>query len=207
MLENSSRGIWSLTAKGHGITEVDKNKVKRFVKKISPKPIKKNDSEPEPEDNTDSWQGQLLQIIKGISPASFEKLCQRILRESGFINVEVTGKSGDGGIDGKGVVKIGGLLSFHTIFQAKRYNGSVAVGAVRDFRGAMVGRADKGLIITTGTFTRDARLESQRDGAPPIDLIDGDDLVEKLKDLSIGITVKEKIVEEIVINEDWFNNL
>ncbi|MBT3750418.1 MAG: restriction endonuclease [Bacteroidetes bacterium] len=207
LLENSSRGIWSLTAKGHGITEVDKNKVKRFVKKISPKPIKKNDSEPEPEDNTDSWQGQLLQIIKGISPASFEKLCQRILRESGFINVEVTGKSGDGGIDGKGVVKIGGLLSFHTIFQAKRYNGSVAVGAVRDFRGAMVGRADKGLIITTGTFTRDARLESQRDGAPPIDLIDGDDLVEKLKDLSIGITVKEKIVEEIVINEDWFNNL
>ena len=207
LLENSLRGIWALTSKGHGVTEVDKDDVKRFVKKIYIKPKKEKETDPDIEKNGDFWQEQLLELIKRIPPSSFEKLCQRILRESGFINVEVTGKSGDGGIDGKGVVKIGGLLSFHTIFQAKRFDGSVPVGVVRDFRGAMVGRADKGLIITTGTFTRDARIEAQRDGAPPIDLIDGDDLVEKLKDLSIGLTVKEKIVEEVIINEEWYKNL
>jgi restriction system protein len=130
-----------------------------------------------------------------------------LLRESGFIQVEVTGRSGDGGIDGKGVVRIGGILSFHVVFQCKRYKGSVPTSAIRDFRGACVGRADKGLIITTGTFTRDARIEAQRDGATPIDLIDGEELVEKLKDLEIGIEVKEKVVEEVTILKDYFEKL
>jgi restriction system protein len=129
------------------------------------------------------------------------------LRESGFVQVQVTGKTGDGGIDGKGVVRVGGLLSFHVIFQCKRYKGSVSTSVVRDFRGAMVGRADKGLLITAGAFTRDARLEAQRDGATPIDLIDGEELVEKLKQLGIGVEVRQRIVEDIVIKKDFFQNL
>jgi len=72
-----------------------------------------------------------------------------LLRESGLIQVEVTGRSGDGEIDGKGVVRIGGVLSFHVIFQCKRYKGSVGPGVIRDLRGAMMGRADKGLLLTT----------------------------------------------------------
>ena len=131
----------------------------------------------------------------------------RLLRESGFIHVEVTGRSGDGGIDGKGVLKVSGLLSFHVIFQCKRFKGSVASSMVRDFRGAMVGRADKGLLITTGTFTRDARLEAQRDGAPPIDLIDGEELAEKLKALRIGTDVRQKIYEQVEIDKEWFKTL
>lgn len=123
------------------------------------------------------------------------------------MNVEVTGRSGDGGIDGKGVVKIGGLLSFHVVFQAKRYKDVVPSSVIRDFRGAMVGRADKGLIISTGAFTRDARTEAQRDGAPPIDLIDGEELVERLKDLSIGIEVETETIEKVKIKKDWFYNL
>ena len=142
-----------------------------------------------------------------MQPDAFERLCQRLLRESGFIQVEVTGKTNDGGIDGKGVVRIGGLLSFHVIFQCKRYQGSVSSPIVRDFRGAMVGRADKGLLITTGTFTKDARTEAQRDGAPPIDLIDGEALVEKLKELRIGVQIKERIVEEVFIDEAYFQNV
>jgi restriction system protein len=130
-----------------------------------------------------------------------------LLRESGFIQVEVTGRSGDGGIDGKGVVRIGGILSFHVVFQCKRYKGSVSPSVIRDFRGASVGRADKGLIITTGAFTRDARTEAQRDGATPIDLIDGEELVEKLKELEIGIEVKEKVVEEVLIRREYFEKL
>jgi restriction system protein len=140
-------------------------------------------------------------------PDAFERLCQRLLRESGFIQVEVTGKSGDGGIDGRGVVRIGGLLSFHVIFQCKRYQGSVSSPTVRDFRGAMVGRADKGLLITTGSFTKDAKQEAQRDGAPPIDLIDGEALAQKIKELRIGVEVRTKMTEEVIIDKLFFSKL
>jgi restriction system protein len=118
-----------------------------------------------------------------MEPDAFERLVQRTLRESGFIQVEVTGRSGDGGVDGKGIMRLGGLLSFHVIFQCKRYQGSVTPSQVRDFRGAMVGRADKGLLITTGAFTKDATREATRDGAPAIDLIDGELLMDKLLEL------------------------
>lgn len=127
------------------------------------------------------------------------------MRESGFFQVEVTGKSGDGGIDGKGIVRVSGLLSFHVIFQCKRYKGSVTPSQIRDFRGAMQGRADKGLIITTGRFTREAIKEATRDGAPPIDLIDGELLCDKLKELKLGINIQ--MTETIEIKNDWFNNL
>ena len=140
-----------------------------------------------------------------LSPSAFERLVQRILRESGFIHVEVTGRTGDGGIDGKGIARIHGFMSFHVLFQCKRYKGSVSASEIRDFRGAMVGRADKGLFITTGSFTPAALKEATRDGAPPIDLVDGNDLGEKLKELSLGI--RAQLVERIVVDEDWFENM
>ncbi|MCE9501930.1 MAG: restriction endonuclease [Leptospira sp.] len=153
------------------------------------------------------WQDEVLHALRTMPPDGFERLCQRILRESGFIQVEVTGKSGDGGIDGKGVVKLSGLLSFHVSFQCKRYKDSVSASAIRDFRGAMMGRADKGLFLTTGTFTRDARAEAQRDGAPPLDLIDGDDLVLMLKNMKLGVEVKQRIEEEITVHREWFQKI
>ena len=117
--------------------------------------------------------------------------------------MEVTGRPGDGGIDGKGIFQLGGLVSFKAAFQAKRYSGSISAGVVRDFRGAIAGRADKGLIITTGTFTRDAKQEAARDGATIIDLIDGEQLAEKMKELGLGIKVTmQEIVE---VDKDWFD--
>ena len=139
-----------------------------------------------------------------MSPDSFERLSKRLLRESGFIKVEVTGKAGDGGIDGTGILQLS-LMSFHVLFQCKRYQGSVGPSAIRDFRGAMMGRTDKGLFITTGTFTSDARKEATRDGAPPIDLIDGVALCEKLKELKLGVDVE--LVEDIRIKPDWFSQI
>lgn len=208
LLENSARGVWALTAEGTKRESVDKEEVNRTVKAIDKKAATDTGTQqPQLEPQTNSWEEELLQIIKNISPDAFERLAQRLLRESGFVQVRVTGKSGDGGIDGKGVVRVGGLLSFHVIFQCKRYKGSVSASVVRDFRGAMMGRADKGLLITTGAFTRDARLEAQRDGATPIDLIDGEELVEKLKQLGIGVEIKQRIVEDIVIRKDFFQNL
>ena len=135
-------------------------------------------------------------------PDAFERLAKRILRESGFVQVEVTGRTGDGGIDGKGIMRLSGLLSFHVIFQCKKYQGSVSASDIRDFRGAMIGRADKGLFITTGTFTSSAVKEATRDGAPPINLIDGDQLADKLKELGLGI--KREMVEKVTVDSDWF---
>ncbi|MDA1232672.1 MAG: restriction endonuclease, partial [Planctomycetota bacterium] len=158
-------------------------------------------------DIAESWHDQLMATLLAMSPEAFERLTQRILRESGFLHVEVTGRSGDGGIDGKGIMRIGGLLSFHVIFQCKRYKGSVPANQIRDFRGAMVGRTDKGLFITTGTFTKDAVREATRDGAPPIDLIDGDQLVEKLKELSLGVRTTIVETQHSVVDTDWFETL
>lgn len=205
LLENSSRGVWSLTKKGRTSDKVKSSEVKQFVRKVDTehKSIIEGVGEGNtPEDIDEVWQDKLIDEMLSLTPSAFEKLCQRILRESGFIEVEVTGKSGDGGIDGKGIVKINGLLGFNIIFQCKRYVGTIGSKEIRDFRGAMVGRADKGLFITTGTFTRDAKQEATRDGAPPIDLIDGNLLAEKMKELELGIIIEVK--EVIAINKDWF---
>lgn len=207
IIDNSSRGVWALTPKGRQIDRVDPEQVKRFVKeKMGERKAEAQDEENETEIEA-SWRDELLQTILGMSPDALERLIQRLLRESGFIQVEVTGQSGDGGIDGKGIMRLGGLLSFHVIFQCKRYQGSVGAGHVRDFRGAMVGRADKALLITTGNFTKDAVREATRDGAPAIDLIDGDLLVEKLKELGLGVSTKVVQVEQISVDKDWFSSI
>ena len=213
-LENSTRGVWTLTPAGLATHTIDREQVRKYVLSLD----RPNESHQEPprvktielpnsEFEEMTWEDGLLETLKQMPPDAFERLCQRLLRESGFIQVEVTGKSGDGGIDGRGVVRIGGLLSFHVIFQCKRYQGSVSSSGVRDFRGAMVGRADKGLLITTGTFSKDAKREAQRDGAPPIDLIDGEALAQKLKELRIGVEIRTKMIEEIIIDKSFFSNL
>lgn len=206
LLDNSSRGVWTLTPEGRKADRVNPKQVKRFVHQQSRKR-----EEEEPDDvelaQEDNWQDELLETLLNMDPSAFERLVQRLLRESGFIQVEVTGRSGDGGIDGKGVMRLGGLLSFHVIFQCKRYRGAVSVGQVRDFRGAMVGRADKGLLITTGNFTRDAMREAVRDGAPAIDLIDGDLLLEKLKDLGLGVETELVETEKITVDPEWFESI
>lgn len=139
-----------------------------------------------------------------MTPAGFERLCQRLLRESGFVRVEVTGRTGDGGIDGVGVLRVN-LISFHVYFQSKKWTGSVGSPEIRNFRGAMQGRGDKGLIITTGGFTAEARREATRDGAPAIDLVDGETLCGLLKDLKLGVTVRQ--VEEVAIEPAFFQGI
>ncbi len=195
ILTSAGKGIWVLKSDDLGI------KVSKATKYNK---IEEKEAEEEVE-YEESWKNKVLDFItKKLSPSAFERLIQRILREKGFSQVEVTGKSGDGGIDGKGIAKINGILSFHIIFQCKRYKGKVPASDIRDFRGSMVGRTDKGLSITTGTFTREAIKEANRDGAPSIDLMDGEKLAEKLKELRIGIDIELK--EHVIIRESWFEN-
>jgi restriction system protein len=210
ILENSARGIWALTKAAEGIETVDTREVRRVIAEKTSKKQNKNPAkqpvEEVPEPPVENWRTRLfLLLTKSLSPAAFERLVQRLLREAGFIQVEVTGRSGDGGIDGKGIARIHGLMSFHVVFQCKRYQGVVSSGDIRDFRGAMVGRADKGLFMTTGTFSKEAVKEATRDGAPPIDLIDGDALADKLKEYSLGVSVK--MVEEVSVDEGWLNTI
>lgn len=206
-ITNSSRGVWTLTELGNKVDTVDKEDIKAKAKEaMSSSTQKLKDEEEIDIEDSDvddlNWQDDVLTVIKSIDPSQFEKLCQRLLRELGFVNVEVLGKSHDGGIDGKGILKLGSVLSFHVAFQAKRYDGSVGASIIRDFRGAIMGRADKGLVITTGSFTREAKKEAQRDGATPIDLIDGNDLAEHLKNLSLGVEIE--MIERVKIDKDWF---
>lgn len=216
ILENSQRGVWSLTSRARELDEVSPAEVVRFVRSAwkkdvakeaeAPGPRKSSKEQlPEDESRDEAWKLQLNAIPAELTPAAFERLTQRMLRELGFTQVEVTGRSGDGGIDGRGIARLNGVMSFHVLFQCKRYKGSVGAGEVRDFRGAMVGRADKGLFITTGIFTPAAVKEATRDGAPPIDLIDGDALAELLKQLGLG--VRKELVETIRIDDQWFGGV
>lgn len=212
LLENSSRGVWALSKSDLNITALDPDEITRAVREQARPTGTKTDDKKQIEkeieeeiESSENWKQQLLNTLYNISPSAFERLVQRILRESGFFQVEVTGKTGDGGVDGKGIVRISGFLSFHVIFQCKRYRGSVTPDKIRDFRGAMQGRADKGLFITTGTFTREAIKEATRDGAPPIDLIDGELFCDKLKELKLGM--ETKLTETVEIKNEWFNNL
>lgn len=210
LLENSSRGVWALTPQGRGAGKIDPSIVVKAVRSM----VRQSGSEKlnavaavvEEATKQEEWKDQLYRIMtQQLTPAAFERLIQRLLRESGFKQVEVTGRSGDGGIDGRGIARMHGLLSFHVLFQCKRYKGSVGASEIRDFRGAMVGRSDKGLFITTGTFTPASVKEATRDGAPPIDLIDGSDLADRLLELKIGVGTET--IEVVRVNEEWFESL
>lgn len=204
VLERTARGVWALTPRGRDISDKELLGVSARVRRLSTltravqggKDVEEVEEEAAAEQ---SWRKQLLSVLLKLPPDAFERLGQRVLRESGFTKVEVTGRAGDGGIDGVGVLRIQ-LISFQVLFQCKRYRDAVGASAIRDFRGAMVGRTDKGLFITTGRFTAEARREATRDGAPPIELIDGDELCELLKQLRIGVMTE--VVERVVIQPE-----
>ncbi len=204
-IDSSRRGVWSLTEKGRSterFSDLDIRELVKHVQDVTAGPEAVTPRAPirdaarkgaEVEELTlpgmpdVTYREQLLSTMKSLPPAGFERLCQRLLRESDFEEVVVTGRSGDGGLDGHGVLQINPFVSFRVYFQCKRYEGSVGAGAVRDFRGAMMGRADKGLILSTGTFSPDAKREAIRDGVPPIELVDGERLIEMFEKLELGL--------------------
>lgn len=201
IIDASRRGVWTLSEKGRGIPHLSHQEAYSLFKDVHAQ-FEQN-PRIEGEDAADSdveapseeaaiasgpnHRVQVLEALLSLSPTGFEAFAQRLLRESGFQGVTVTGRSGDGGIDGNGILEVNPLVSFKVLFQCKRYTGSVGAGHIRDFRGAMMGRADKGIILTTGSFTADARREAVRDGVPPIELVDGEKLVNMLENLELGL--------------------
>jgi restriction system protein len=200
-IASSKRGVWSLTEKGQASNLTDEQALEifqtiqdQFQTAYRAQQEEETEEVVAPPDvgflPTSDYRTALIEKIRSLPPVGFEKLAQRLLRESGFQQVEVTGRSGDGGIDGKGILQVSPLLSFQVIFQCKRYSGTVTPSQIRDFRGAMMGRADKGIFLTTGTFTAEARKEASRDGVPPIELVDADKLVRMFEELELGLIPK-----------------
>lgn len=214
LLDSSQKGVWSLTDQGRAKTltpEESRELFLKWVRIFSEQKKKNSQAQPSAEVSapdtvedavTGNHRDHLLNILKELPPAGFERLCQRLLREAGFAQVTVTGRSGDGGIDGNGLLQINPFVSFRVLFQCKRYDRSVTPSQVRDFRGAMTGRADKGIILTTGTFTVEAGKEAVRDGAPPIELVDGQKLVDMFEHLQLGL----KPVTTYDIDESFFDD-
>ena len=195
-IDSSKRGVWSLTTRGlnASLTRQDTLSIFQEVQAVAKEERAKKVSEDSDQETEEpptleqiDYRTQLMEVLQALPPEGFERLCQRLLRESGFQQVNVTGKTGDGGIDGNGLLQINPFVSFQVLFQCKRYAGSVTASQVRNFRGAMMGRADKGIIMTTGTFTKDAKREAVRDGVPPIELVNGENLLDMFKQLELGL--------------------
>ncbi|MFA5787267.1 MAG: restriction endonuclease [Actinomycetota bacterium] len=213
MLDASKHGIWTLTDAGRATTLAPKQAREIFLKWVkifaAERKAKKQKVDPEIDESApasgsttpEDYREGLTTLLLTLPAPGFERLCQRLLRESGFVQVTVTGRSGDGGIDGHGTLEINPLVSFKVLFQCKRYRDVVTPSHVRDFRGAMQGRADKGIIMTTGAFTSEARKEAVRDGVPPIELIDGQKMIDMMATLELGV----RPVTTYEIDEQFFD--
>ena len=209
LIDNAQRGIWRLTNEGLDKRLSDEDiyalfkSVQDSVKKTPSSKIKKDEPKFDniPTEDEEHSIG-IINIIQNLSPAGFEKLCKRLLTEIGINEIVITGGAGDQGIDGKGIVKLNDVVSLNIVFQCKRYKETVSPHHVRDFRGAMQGRGEKGLIITTGRFTKEAKVEANRDGVTPIELIDGDRLVELFEKYQLGL----KPVTIFEIDHDFFRS-
>lgn len=208
-IDSGRRGVWSLTQQGKNVIlsadeareiflrQVQRQAKLRKVASGAAAQAIEDDGVPAdtPQADEDASLQGFLRVVKGLSPSGFERLCMRLLRESGFERVQVTGRSNDGGIDGVGVLQLNDLMSFNVVFQCKKWEQSVPPKEIRDLRGAMDGRADKGIFLTTSTFSSNARAEAERPGAVPIELVDGEKLFEMFKRHELGL--KPRIVFDI----------
>ena len=215
IIDSSARGVWTLTEKGRALAPLTHQTAVDLFKEVhaqfqaerkTDEALEADEGEAVPPQDAalataTNYRQQLVEILRSLPPSGFERFCQRLLRESGFQEVTVTGRSGDGGIDGIGILQVSSLVSFKVLFQCKRYAGPVTPSQVRDFRGAMQGRADKGIIISTGSFTSDAKRESVRDGVPPIELVDGEKLVTMIEELELGLSP----IKSFKIDESFFD--
>lgn len=204
-VENSKQGVWALTAKGSKMLksgDVNATEIKKgLIKNKSSRT--KNSQEDRDEQEKKDWREQISEILHSLDPYAFERLAQRLLRECGFSDVEVTKKSGDGGIDGTGKLRINGIFSFNVAFQCKRYKGPVGAPQIRDFRGSLGTNIEKGVLITTSSFTREAKDEASSEGKRLIDLMDGEELINKLAEYGIGLNE----VKSYEVDEAFFNTL
>jgi restriction system protein len=207
LLDSSKHGTWRLTDKGK-ITHLDEKKSHQlFLKWVAihrknraltnestaGSSLPDEQDEVPPNESDQRFSLKLIDVLRQLSPTGFEKVCRELLRESGFENVEITASGADDGIDGYGNWELNPFMSFKVMFQCKRYkeDRSVSRAQVGDFRNAMMGRAEKGIFMTTSTFSNAATQEAKREGVPQIELVDGERLVKMFEKVQLGLVKKE----------------
>lgn len=197
----SKNGVWALTKLGVEASKKDSIDKKAIVKgAVAVQKAETAGNNPLEIEERRPWRDSLSEILHNMNPFAFEVLAQRLLRECGFLDVHVTKKSGDGGIDGTGKLRLNGIFSFNVAFQCKRYKGQVGAGEIRDFRGSLDNNIEKGVLITTGSFSKSAREEAGAPGKKQIDLMDGNDFMDKLAEYNIGLAART----EYDIDEAFF---
>lgn len=213
LIINAKRGVWELTRRGREVPRITQDSLEQLTPLAKGMESTMNGGADGATGDANGvetearWQEQVIEKIQQLAPEAFERLCRRLLRESGFADVEVTARGKDGGIDGQGHVRLAGLLTIPIVFQSKRYRDAVGSQVIRDFRGAMAGRANHGLILTTGRFTRDAVEEATRIGQFPIDLVDGTAFAEKLREYELGLTSHARVEYDVEVDPPWFESI
>jgi restriction system protein len=197
LLTNSERRVWSLTPRGRD------TQLESALGSLVNRATGSEQADQLPLEGSEEWKEHVLSLLLSISPASFERLAQRILREKGFIQVTVEGRTGDGGIDGRGVLRLS-LVGLTVVFQCKRQRTPVGPDVVRQLRGTVEGRADRGLLLTTSRYTPKAEEEAIRT-SPAIELLDGDDVCELLRELRLGVT--SEMVERVRVDRGFFESI
>ena len=204
LIDTEQRGVWVLTEEGRkaNLSHEDAYTMFRTIHEGFPRGDKSSEeaevrsptddedaSAPDEKEylNQDEIQERLVELLRSVSDKGFEELCARLLRHIGFENVKVTGQSGDQGIDGEGYLLINRFVCTKVMFQCKRYKNTVQPKEIRDFRGAIQGRAERGIFLTTGTFTKGAREEAARENAAAIELVDIDRLLELMIEEGLGV--------------------
>lgn len=201
VIQSIGRGMWELTPKGLAASETEALELAMHWGRAQPRsqpddapmdPVgDPDDAESAADDEDTAWHASVIAAVQEMDPARVERLFLRVLREEGFEQLEHTGGPGDGGIDGVGVYRIS-LLSFRIYFQCKRYQSGIGSSDIRNFRGAMEGRGERGLFVTTSWFTKSAEEEASRPGARPIDLIDGSALAELIGKHGLGVSTETR---------------
>ncbi|MDR0479724.1 MAG: restriction endonuclease [Burkholderiaceae bacterium] len=204
-IENAQHGVWALTAEGlkahldinsalELFAQLYAREFRQYAaadnKKTTDTPPKTMPPQPDDAEKSDEDKEfeRFIVKLRSLSAKGFERLCLRLLREAGFDRLEVTGRSNDGGIDGVGVLQVNELVGFNVVFQCKKWaTTAVPPKEIRDLRGAMAGRADKAIFLTTSYFSQSAKDEAIRPGADPVELVDGEKLYEMFKKYGLGL--------------------
>lgn len=221
MLDSSKHGVWALTPKGWNTILDDKQAHDIFLKWVKIfQDLKDNKNTVEgvtkeiinAQETVETDEGQalinpsLIEILQRIPAVGFEHLCGRLLKEYNFEDIEITQRSHDGGIDGYATLKLNPFVSLSVFFQCKRYQGTVPTEKVQAFIGVMETNkrsVEKGLMITTGSFARNA-IEIEKANIK-LELIDGQKLVEMFENVELGVIPKTIFEPDMKFFEQYRN--
>lgn len=131
-----------------------------------------------------------IATINSLPSAQFKNFCLTFLAALGLSHIESVSIAGCGCVAGKGSIELGILMTYHFAFLGKQHNGIVPEEVIDAIRNVMEDRTRKGIILTTGSFSRQAKRQAKIKGKVPIDLIDGNSLIHRLKDKQLRISIE-----------------